>query len=239
MTEWEAQTKQRLPLRSERSVRGWLRNPILRGGIGYLKDDKDNYAEIAWNTHEAILSDKDYQEILDRFKANTQMWGYNNDRIMRLLTSICKCYYCGKVMPYAGGRANPAVLCRTRGCPQHYKSTLERSISAAVNAALSARSMSLAQMVAVEPPEIAELRQAIVSLEALNDPDLDAAIEAKRAKMRKLHTGNKVNETLVKQVSQPQFWENYSYAELTELYHGLVEFVVIRDQAVYQVLLRF
>ena len=239
MTEWEAQTKQRLPLRSERSVRAWLVNPILRGGIGYLKDAKDNYAEIAWGTHEAILSDADYQSILARFSINKRMWGYNNTRIMRLLTSICNCYYCGNIMPYAGGRKNPAVVCRTRGCPQHYKSTHEKAIAAAVNAALSAKAQTLAEMVAVEPPEVAELQAAISRLEALDDPDLADAIAAKRAKMHKLHNRETVNETLVQLVSEPQFWQHYSYEELTELYHGLVRSVIIRDQAVDQVLLRF
>jgi putative DNA-invertase from lambdoid prophage Rac len=239
MTAWEAQTKRRLPLRTEQSVRNWVLNPILRGGTGYLRDCKSAYKEISWNTHQAILSQADYESIRAKFEQNKRMWGFNNQRRMRLLTSLCRCFYCDHVMPYAGGRKHPAVVCRTRGCPQHYKSTHERAIAGAVNAALSARSTSLAELVAVEPPEVEALQKAIAQLEALNDPDLSEVIAAKRSKMRKLHNREKVNETLVQLVSQPQFWQNYSYEELTELYHALVQAVVIQNQAVAEVLLRF
>jgi hypothetical protein len=73
----------------------------------------------------------------------------------------------------------------------------------------------------------------------MNDPDLREAIASKKQRLHILHKKGNVDPELVQALSQPDFWRNYSYEELRELYHGLVQQVVVRDKQVVMVKLRY
>ena len=238
LTQWEAEGRGDIPLHSCRAVRAWLMNPVLRGGLGYQQQANHRYAEEVWDTQLALVSHSEYEGLTAQLEENRRMWGHNSTIIPRLLTSLCRCSHCGKAMSYAGGRKIPAVVCKTRGCAQQYKSTHESVIRDAVLVAISGRAESLATLIAEEPPEAQVLRDAIQRLEALNDPDLADAISAKRVRLAQLHHRDPVDPQTLELLSRPQTLSHLEPEELRALFQQLVAQIQIRDQQVAQVQLR-
>jgi hypothetical protein len=138
-------------------------------------------------------------------------------------------------LSYAGGRTIPALLCRHFGCPQQYKSTHESVIREAVLGAIRDRAESLATLIAVEPPEAQLLRDSIERLEALNDPDLDEAITAKRLKLQNLHNREPVDPQVLAALRRPMTLSQLGSEELRQLFLQLVQQVEVADQAVSRI----
>lgn len=238
LTKWQQQGRGEIPLHSCRSVRAWLLNPVVRGGLGYGQITNHQYKEIVWNTHEPLLTHEEFGTVNRYFERNKQMWGSNHQRSPRLLTGLCVCAHCRKNMCYAGGRAVPSMLCKTRNCPQQYKSTREDAIKAAILEALRAKAASLAGIIEEEPPAIARLRREIDHLVSLDDPLLDSAIEAKRQEMQELHNSERPSAELIELLKRPRTLTHLTPDELRQLFVQLVSAVEIAQQQVQTVRLR-
>lgn len=237
---WASEGRGDIPLHSCRAVKAWLLNPVLRGGLGYGQQKNHVFVDIAWNTHQALITHSEFAAIERQLDANRRMWGRHSKSRQRLLTSLCRCGSCGKAMSYAGSRTIPSVMCRTRGCEQQYKSTHESLIAGAIAHTLAAHADSLATNAPIQDsPEVAELRASIATLQALGDPDLEDAIAAKQQRLQSLSQAPSVPTELLAALRDPRLYEHASYEELTELYHRFVERVVVTKQAVEQVVLRF
>jgi hypothetical protein len=191
-----------------------------------------------WDTHLALVSHAEYEVLTAQLEENRRMWGHNSEIIPRLLTSLCRCSHCGKAMSYAGGRTIPAVVCKTRGCAQQYKSTHESVIRDAVLVAISGRALSLATLIAEEPPEAQVLRDAIQRLEALDDPDLADAISAKRERLEQMQQADPVDPQLLELLSRPRTLSHLAPERLRALFQQLVVCIRVRNQAVEEVHLR-
>ncbi len=238
LTAWAAEGRGDMPINSPQSVRAWLMNPILRGGLGYNQQKNHLYAEVVWDTHLALVSHTEYEELAQQLEENRRMWGHNSMIIPRLLTSLCRCSHCGKSMSYAGGRTIPAVVCKTRECVQRFKSTHESVIRDSVLAAITERAHSLATVIAEELPEAQVLRDAIQRLEALNDPDVANAISAKRERLEQMRHQDPVDPQLLEVLSRPRTLTHLAPDRLRALFQQLVVCIKIRDQAVEEVQLR-
>lgn len=240
LDEWARLSLGPIPLNSCRAVKAWLKNPILRGGLGYGQQRNHVFMQIAWDTHPALIQHAEFAVIERQLEANRRMWGRHSKSAQRLLTSLCRCGSCGKAMSYAGSRTIPSVMCRTRGCEQQYKSTHESLIAGAIAHTLAAHAESLATNApAIDSPEVEQLKNSIASLESLADPDLSEAIELKRARLKALSQAPQIPSKFVQALRDPEMYEQATYEELTELYHRFVEQVVVTKQAVERVVLRF
>lgn len=238
LTQWDHIKGGDIPLHTDRSVRVWLMNPVIRGGLGYGLYSTVNYRETIWDTHPALLSHEDYAQILKQFERNKVLWGYNNQRKPRLLTSLCVCGECHRRMSYAGSRPIPAVLCKTRKCPQQYRSTREEVIKAAVLEAFRNKAKTLASLIDEEHPDIARLRAEIEHLESLHNPRLETAIAAMREEMQKLHNESRRNPGLVELLNRHRTLTHLTPDELRELFQQLVSEIEIVQQQVVAVRLR-
>ena len=215
------------PLHSCRAVKAWLKNPILRGGIGYLQQKNHTFQEIVWDTHEALISHDEYRIIVLKMEENRRHWGSNAPRKPKTLTGLCWCPNCGKKLSYAGSRSIESVICTTRGCVSRYKGTRESVIVEQVNKALAAKAEQLGQHITQEPPEAAGIRDQIDRLEKLNDPDLAEAIAAKREKLRNLlATSSPTDRERVAALAEPEAWAKATPEELRLIY---LEFVARID----------
>lgn len=237
---WESEGRGTIPLSSCRSVRSWLLNPTIRGGIGYNQRANHQFEEIVWDMHEALISHEEYEYIEQQLSANRRMWGRHAETHQRLLTSLCRCGDCGRVMNYVGGRTIPSVMCRIRGCPQRYKSVREFLISGAIVHTIADHAAALLRSEPVTvSPEALELQAAIRRLEALADPDLEPAIEAKRARLASLRQGPRITHEQLERLSDPSNFGHASYEETVALFHRFVAQVVVANKAVQRVDLRF
>lgn len=235
---WHQQGRGAIPLSSCRAVRSWLLNPVLRGGLGYHKRKEDQYEEVIWDRHPPLLSHSSFQIMERQLQDNKRRWGHSAQVRPRLLTGLCVCAGCQRKMTYAGTRTIPSVLCKSRECPQRYKSTREQVVVAAISQALSLRNAALASHAQIENPELAQLQGEISRLEALGDPDYAPTLEIKRSRLRALSEQHGPDPELLSAFGDPAVWTHLEPSELRELYLALVEKVWIADQAVQDVVLR-
>ena len=213
------------PLNSNRAVKTWLLNPILRGGIGYHNNQKTLvFNEVVWDLHEPLISHGEFRQMMIKMEENRNHWGRNVKNTPQLLTGLCWCPNCGKRMKYAGRtRTIKAVLCTTRGCVSRYKSTRESVIVEQLNKALAAKAQELGQHISDEPPEAAVIRDQIDRLQKLNDPDLQEVIETKQQKLRNLlATSSPTDQARVAALADVEAWKMATEDELRAIY---LEFV--------------
>lgn len=237
---WHRSQKGEIPLGSCRSVKAWLLNPVVRGGLGYKQRANHLYDEIVWDTHPPLLTHQEFEVIKRQLEDNRRRWGHAAKIKPRLLTGLCKCKGCGKTMTYAGSRTIASVLCKSRECEQRYKSTREDEVRLAINQALSARATDIARAASSqETPEVLQLRTQIQALEDQNDPDLAPAIETKRQRLRQLQATKGPDPSLLEAFQDPAVWDQVdSFEELRAIYLTFVSHVLIDHQQVQDVALR-
>ena len=228
------------PFSSCRSVRAWMLNPTIRGGIGYRQIKNHHFQEITWGRHEALLTHAEFAEFEQVVASNKLLWGHNAEIIPRPLTGLVECAECGCRMKYIGGRTIPSVKCGGTLCSQLYKGTREDVIIRYVVAAIASRAAErLASTVErAEPPEARELRQSIAALQALGDPDLASIIEAKRQRLELLLVKPDVDPGLVQRIADPCWFDYLEPDELREILQALVERVIVTRQAPSAIRLR-
>ena len=214
-------------LNSQRSVKGWLKNPILRGGIGYGRRTDETWERVVWDLHEALLSPQEFKVITIKMEENRAHWGNNAKSTPKLLTGLVRCPNCKRNLRYAGGRIRLAVICNTSGCVSRYKGTYETIVTDAIKKELIKRAADLAQRIEVEePPEAEALRQQISKLEAFDDADLEDAIEAKKQKLKEvLTTSSPMRPDRAAALAEPAAWEMATPDELRLIFQEFVQFV--------------
>jgi DNA invertase Pin-like site-specific DNA recombinase len=222
-----------VPFRSSTSLRAWLLNPVIRGGIGYRKRPDQTFATVLWDRHPAVLSHAEFEEWRVIAEGNRRMWGVNASVAPRMLTGLCRCTECGFRLNYISGRSVASLKCQGVGCSQHYRGTREEVIVLyALNAIAKDAAATLAATVERrEPPEAGELRRQIEALARLGDPELAGVIEGKRQRLEGVLRQPGVDPLLVQKVSDPR-WHLFATAEEVRaiLQHLVVEIVVTRQE---------
>ncbi|MFZ9570183.1 MAG: recombinase family protein [Vulcanococcus sp.] len=213
-----------IPLNSCRAVKAWLINPILRGGIGWRQQKNHRFEQVEWGLHEPLIHPTAWLPIELALEQNRRCWGRNSVSQPKLLTGLVWCPKCGKRQSYAGSRSIPSLICRTRTCEARYKGTRESVIVEAVTQELAKRAQVLATLVDEPIPAVVELRSTIARLEALNDPDLEGAINAKRERLAALQSApNERQLELARALADPLAWEEATPEELRAVFLDLVE----------------
>lgn len=240
LDEWHRQNLGPIPLSSGRAVRAWLINPVLRGGLGYKQLANHKFEQVVWDTHPALLSHTQFQIIERQIADNSRRWGRQSTNIPKLLTGLCVCSGCGRKMTYASAaRKYAAVHCKSRECPQRYKSTREDLIRATINQALSLKAREIANTVVVQKPEELKLLDEIAKLEAMQDPDLQPSIDLKRERLSVLTQQHGPDPALLRAFADPCVWDHLqSFEELRQVYLAFVQQVTVRHRAVEAVVLR-
>jgi DNA invertase Pin-like site-specific DNA recombinase len=222
-----------VPFRACTSLRAWLLNPVIRGGIGYHKRKDQTFGFVLWDQHPAVLSHAEFEEWRVIADGNRRMWGHNASVMPRILTGLCRCAECGFRLKYISGRSIPSLKCQGVGCSQHSRGTREEVI---VLYALEAIARDAAAALAAtvmrrEPPEAGELRRQIEALERLGDPELAGVIEGKRQRLEGVLRQPGVDPLLVQKVADPR-WHLFATAEEVRaiLRHLVVEIVVTRQE---------
>ena len=114
-----------IPLKTSSSVRAWLTNPFLRGGIGFGSDHKYSFKKVVWGLHEPIIRHEDWFAIERVLEFNTSLWGKNTKMTPKLLSGICFCSECGNRLAYSSRVKETHTLnmrCNTFKCCLLYTS---------------------------------------------------------------------------------------------------------------------
>ena len=155
--------------RSRTAWRVWIKNPVLRGHLHYLKTNEWRY-----NTHPALISEDEYRRIEYWISLNRQLRGNNQGRI-HAVPPVVFCV-CGCRCRPINRRSNRYFLCAansgqysspdcsyTQSCRQD---TIEAAIQEAFVDAAEAIATALEQPATFDPA-IAALEQELESLRPL------------------------------------------------------------------------
>lgn len=221
-----------IPLSSCRAVRSWMLNPTIRGGIGYHQQKNHRFSEILWDRHQPLLSHSDFAEFEAVVQHNRRMWGHNAITRSRLLTSLCVCAECGARLKYIPARTIASLRCNGDRCSQRYKGTREADIAEFAIAAIAREAAATLAAAAEhrESPEAMELRQQIAALEALNDPDLAGALEAKRQRLAAVSAAPAIDPALTEKLADPRWYSLATQEELRLIFQRLVAEIQIARQ---------
>lgn len=219
-----------IPLKTSSSVRAWLTNPFLRGGIGFGSDHKYSFKKVVWGLHEPLIKHEDWFAIERVLEFNTSLWGANTKMKPKLLSGICFCSECGNRLAYSSRVKETHTLnmrCNTFKCVHHAKRVNHEMIVTAINSALAKRSKQLAAKTETEPLEVGKLRNEIDMLTKLDDPDLKEAIKRKKEKMTALLLNESpILKERAKLMAEPAFWKHALSIDDQYLREVYLEFVV-------------
>ena len=234
-----------VPLSRVSSVKKWLYNPVLRGGIGFAKLNGYEYEKVIWGLHEPLIRHEDWFAIKRVMEFNTKAWGASASVKPKLLTGLAVCSVCNNRLAYLPRKKEThayALRCNFLKCDLYQKRVQEKMIVEAINAALAKRSKELATLTETEPVEVTKLRSEIDNLSKLDDPDLKEVIERKKEKLTGLLlTESPILKERAELMAEPGFWKHAASlpdTRLRELYLEFVLKVVANPTEVVQVDLR-
>ena len=225
---------------SNYSLRRWLSNPALTGarvyGGGSVTTDPETgkkvrrtnppgvYREVHPDCHPALLSIEQHALILSIFEANAKA---ERRQLLpgrvRVLTGLVLCQSCGRNLvsrtvltkvPYI------QLRCQTPDCAQGTRNAIKESAALRVVAqSMGVYAQQLASRWDLEratlqtglSPEAQALAEQIRRLEAENDPELAAALQAKRERLKLLstkpeHSGVMSFLSMSDRIAEPAFW---------------------------------
>jgi DNA invertase Pin-like site-specific DNA recombinase len=243
--------------RSDVWIRAWLKNPTIRGHLYYRKKgrpfEKLEPIILERNAHEALISEDEYRQVLQRLDLRRRLKGKNqNARIYPVPTQIVFCA-CGKS---AGGYSPPRgrgrkehryFRCKDVLCT-HRKGCREDRIEAALQESLLEKAEDILKA-ALEPDQPIESTELITTREQLAKlRELDRAgvpglgdsivdIEGKIAALSVAdNQSNKdIDPVLLEQFKDPKFWLLLTDEQRRSLYLDWVAQVVVKSGDVMKV----
>jgi len=215
----------------------WVRNPMLRGGVGHGRQAIGEWERVEWNRAPRLISNEEYDtamrfHLLRRETKSRERKGPK----AHLLTSLLQCATCGKNMGWKTQKRPTHAAryqCRTVTCSNYSKTVKEELIRRELARVLVKQAKRMAETVMEEgpmeiPPEEARMREQLRQLEELEAqgvPDLRKGILGLRDQiaMRRM-------ERIVDPWLMPDYQELFSDEE---------SFLLTSDANLRPVLLRF
>jgi DNA invertase Pin-like site-specific DNA recombinase len=228
------------------SWRAWLRSAALRGHLHYARTDEWRY-----NTHQALISEEEYQRIDYLIGLNRQLRGHNQGRVYPV-PPIVSCV-CGTRCRTFIGRSHRYFTCAVRtdfperNCP-HTRACRQDAIEAAMQEALAEAAEAIAadmlQPSTVNPQAIALERE----LEALRPlahraaiAEEIAAIEAELQTLAGMESHASANQQELREKTMAIAQADLNLLPVVrrrEIYAELVERVILQGNEVAEVRLK-
>jgi DNA invertase Pin-like site-specific DNA recombinase len=223
--------------------RAWLRSAALRGHLHYARTDEWRY-----NTHQALISEEEYQRIDYLIGLNRQLRGHNQGRVYPV-PPIVSCV-CGTRCRTFVGRSHRYFTCAVRtdfperDCP-HTRSCRQDMIEAAIQEALIDHAEAIAYGLETDTafdPTIAALEQELAALQPLAHRSaiaeemaaIEAEILARRSSQGQvLASSQRLQQQAIDAATMD--WSTLDASERRQLYAELVDRVIIQGNEVLEV----
>jgi DNA invertase Pin-like site-specific DNA recombinase len=245
---------------------GWLRNPVLWGATRYntrIGDARTNPNEwiICYNTHldQALMSlqqAKEIEEII-AYNAVHRGWGTKSTASSYPLSGLLQCACCRafmKLVPRTR-KNSPKRLYYQCSFYKEAACTNRRMIKAVdveekLIQTLVSKAEAIAQLALLQDsppePELTKLNEQLRSLEAIDNPAVTGAINSVRNQIEKrqqqlaqeqsrFHANYKM---LVEVFSDELYFKSLPPEEQRQVFHGLVDKVLVKDGAIVEVRLK-
>lgn len=195
----------------------WIQNPMLRGGVGYRRQQVGEWESVEWGKAPRLISSEEYSSAMRYYMSRRE----TKTRIRtkgqpHLLTSLLRCGTCGKGMGWKT-QARPThaarYQCRNLSCRDCGRTVREALIRQELAKVLVRRAKQMANLAMADepveiPPEEALLREQVRQLEELEAqgvPNLRKGILALRDQIAIMRMDRIVDPWL-----QPDFVELFS-----------------------------
>lgn len=229
-----------LQLRSPRGVRGWLANPALRGGLGYVRNDHDTFRHVVWGVVPPLLDPVEWLELEQQLRINRERRGAITNYREHLLTGLCVCSMCGFRMSYNAREGRPLVLiCRQLRCTHRNHRVLESALLPQVTLAIRKR-LSRHHGRHHDTDEVRALRRQVGRLKGMADEDYRPVLDRKLDRLHELEA--QCPDDLLDRMQAlypPSFWAEADHSALRRLYLQAVRQVVVTPPNTARVELRF
>ena len=242
--------------------KNFLYSPVLRGHTYFPK-----YKEIYYDTHDAILSEQQYVEIVQIVSHNKTIKGYGA-RKKKPLTGLVICANCGRNCGYRSAKrtdkngitydyAYYRCLRSDGGNCNSKDSTRIEIIEKTLIATLTQKAHEIATLVqnnvaatSLDSPDDLEISTLVQQLEGLKKLGYNPAIEQskreierqisnlRKAKLFKSSTEQNSYQLLNLILSIPDFWRSQKDEDLWRVYHTLVDYISIQNRQVTEVKLK-
>lgn len=162
-------------------IHGWIRNPMLRGGIGYKRLRPGEWEHIESCRAPQLISQDEYDTAVVLLRARRNAKNTTGCQTERLYTSMICCMGCGHNMNFYT-RKKPTHACRYQckrpQCKWYGKTVREDAVTTMVTSELCRKAKQMAEMVLEEQtlevsPEEARLRDQLRHLEQLDAQGVD------------------------------------------------------------------
>ena len=245
-------------------LRDWLRNPQLRGHTVYnIWHNRNNPSEweVNENTHQALITEKEYQQIEFLMKRGRSMWGAKSNSPTAMNYPLAGLIYCGtcggKCYKTVAGLTEPGARCRKRDegtqfCSNKRSVPLKKIENAVVSAMIGraedvARIVNEAEKDVPEPPQLQALRKQLSGLITLGDnPAIASAIDEVRSQIlneeSKLRNNQAYQSNEYHKLLETCTDTEYFHCETTQnkiiLYRNFVDKIFVNDGQVVEVVLK-
>lgn len=154
----------------------WVRNPMLRGGLGFGRMHAGEWERVEWNRSPRLITTEEYDTAMRFYLARRE----TKTRVRKgpeahLLTSLLQCATCGKFMGWKTKRRETHASryqCRNLSCSNYSRTVKEDLIRQEVAKVLVKQAKRMAEMVTRDapveiPPEESRMREQLRQLEDL------------------------------------------------------------------------
>lgn len=245
-------------------LRYWLLNPVLRGHTAYhVKDNKPEDWELHYNTHEPLISDQTFNQILSKLEENRTKYAYGKERKRDEVFPLAGQILCGS----CGYRcfckkrkfSTYPIRCKKRDtlgasfCTNQINTPLPEIIKK-VDLELVKRYQEIENYRVIRldapkilSPELAALQEQLTALRAMKpSPAIKAAIdqtvtEINVLKQKELVTqqeNNELHASLAFVFSNFDYWQDVPWEDKAKIYKELVESVTVLNGEVLDIKLR-
>ena len=243
-------------------IKRWIHNPVLRGHLQYrsVPGDIKSKSVLLYNKHLPLISEMEYQELCYQMRLSSSLRGANRGRRIYPVSGIVSCGYCDrKMLPQSikqtGGTGYrryfecPRPSCEGRKLGQNR--IREEAIEAAIQEQLMDRAEEIIQGLTIpdekpEDPAILSKRDELKDLKELlrrtGRETYRLAIEEIETEISLLLAQKKspqVDQSLIEELRDPEFWNDFDATERRKLYEAMVRRVVVRAKQVHSVELVF
>ena len=234
-------------------LRRWLLSPILQGDLVYYPKSKNPI--ITPNLHTPLISKQNAKQIEEIMQFNHKIGGYGQAKGVYSLTGLVKCT-CGAGCIVANGYKGKYryFVCnksRYKHCLNNKGVRIDKLESAVINSLIN-KAEQLSQLGKIEstsePQELTKLRTQLSILTQVQDPDnaIKIAIDSLQNQIAnlvdKFSNYNQVKsereKTLMQTASSLDYWYSLSSQEKQTLFRYFVNYVLICNGNVLEIVLK-
>ena len=196
---------------SASALKRWFHSPQLAGRLAWLRDPKTGEFTVIdeKQSFEPLITDAEAEHVKERLSQSKTLQGLAG-KPPRMLTGICRCSICGKVMTHRQSRQSTLYLrCVNPVCEKRNQSirvdrifgVLQYSLPAHVKALLPSLSRPK-----TDPDGVLELQDEIRALEKISGTEV--VIDAKHKQIKELRANQSDVPTyaLIGALRSPTFW---------------------------------